>query len=169
MHIGSGVAKRRPSDVGKFRTAAIFWSIGTLLILASIPWNRALLPLVRSGRIAGLAHITGGGLIENIPRVLPENCHAVLSAGNWPMPRLFALLSEGGELEPAEMVRTFNCGIGMVVIVPGADADAVARELEGAGETVHRIGAVVGGPRGCTVEGPAGWGSDEDWTVTHHA
>ena len=144
-------------------------TLGETLLEPTRIYVRALLPDIRAGRIAGLAHITGGGLLENIPRVLPDHCHAMISTGNWPLPRLFALLVEGGDLPPAEMVRTFNCGIGMIAIVDMADADGVQAGLEQAGETVFRIGEIVRGPRGCTVEGAAGWGSDEDWTVTHHA
>ncbi|HEY0164153.1 MAG TPA: phosphoribosylformylglycinamidine cyclo-ligase [Sphingomicrobium sp.] len=144
-------------------------TLGETLLEPTRIYVRALLPSIKAGRISGLAHITGGGLIENIPRVLPENCHAMVSAANWRLPRLFALLGEGGSLSPAEMVRTFNCGIGMIAIVAPADADAVQAELEQAGETVCRIGEIVAGRRGCTVAGAAGWGSDEDWTVTHHA
>ena len=144
-------------------------TLGDTLLEPTRIYVRALLPQVRAGRIAGLAHITGGGLLENIPRVLPDRCHAMIDVTKWPLPRLFALLVEGGDLTPAEMARTFNCGIGMVAIVAQADADAVQRDLEDAGETVHRIGQVVAGPRGCTVAGAAGWGSDEDWTFTHHA
>ena len=143
-------------------------TLGETLLEPTRTYVRSLLPLLKAGRIAGLAHITGGGLIENIPRVLPENCHAIISADRWQLPRVFSLLVEGGDLPPAEMVRTFNCGIGMVAIVAEGDADAVQGDLEQAGEVVHRIGEVVSGPRGCTVEGSSGWGSDEDWTVTHH-
>jgi phosphoribosylformylglycinamidine cyclo-ligase len=144
-------------------------TLGETLLEPTRIYVRSLLPQIRAGRIAGLAHITGGGLIENIPRVLPPDCHAVVSAENWQLPRLFALLVEGSDLAPAEMVRTFNCGIGMIAIVAAADADAVQAGLEEAGETVFRIGEVVRGRRGCTVDGSIGWGSDEDWTVTHHA
>ena len=81
---------------------------------------KSLLPLVREGKIGALAHITGGGLLENIPRVLPEGAHAVVDADAWPLPRLMAFLQAGGAIEPGEMARTFNCGIGMVAIVaPG--------------------------------------------------
>jgi phosphoribosylformylglycinamidine cyclo-ligase len=148
-------------------------TLGETLLEPTRIYVRSLLPQFASGRIAGLAHITGGGLIENIPRVMPEDCHAIISAGNWRLPRLFGLLHEGGNLAPAEMVRTFNCGIGMVAIVAESDAHVVQTDLESAGETVHRIGEVVRGKRGCTVESSGdlagGWGSDVDWTVTHHA
>jgi phosphoribosylformylglycinamidine cyclo-ligase len=131
---------------------------------------RALLPLVQSGRIHGLAHITGGGLLENIPRVLPEGCHAVLDNDSWDLPPIFSALQQGGSVAPEEMTRTFNCGIGMAVIVGREDCEAVAEALQDAGETVRRIGRVEPGPRGCTVRGSAGrWGSAKDWTASHNA
>jgi phosphoribosylformylglycinamidine cyclo-ligase len=129
---------------------------------------RSLLPLVQSGRIHGLAHITGGGLLENIPRVLPELCHAFVDVSQWPLPGMFARLQDGGAILPEEMARTFNCGIGMAVIVPAEDAESVASELTMAGETVHRIGTIEAGDRGCTVRGPAGsWASADEWSATH--
>jgi phosphoribosylformylglycinamidine cyclo-ligase len=130
---------------------------------------RALLPLVRSGRIRALAHITGGGLLENIPRVLPDDSHANVDADRWPQPRLMAFLQASGNIEPEEMARTFNCGIGMAVIVAPDQAETVAGELTAAGETVFEIGRVVPGRRGCTVRGAAGtWSARAPWTATHH-
>ena len=145
-------------------------TFGETLLAPTRIYVRPLLPLIRSGRIHGLAHITGGGILENIPRVLPDNCHGVVDASKWPLPRIFALIQEGGDLTAPEMARTFNCGIGMTAIVAQRDAEAVKQALETAGETVHRIGHVESGKRGCTVRGPAGsWGSDEDWTSSHNA
>ncbi|MBX3595146.1 phosphoribosylformylglycinamidine cyclo-ligase [Sphingomonas sp.] len=129
----------------------------------------SLLPLLRDGRINGLAHITGGGLLENIPRVLPDGCHARVDADAWPQARLMAFLQAQGTIEPEEMARTFNCGIGMVAIVAAADADAVSQALGASGETVHRIGTIVEGARGCTVTGGAGtWSARAPWSATHH-
>ena len=145
-------------------------TLGDTLLEPTRIYVRALLPVVRSGHIHDLAHITGGGIVENVPRVLPDNCHAFIDARAWPLPQIFMLLQTGGDVEPSELARTFNCGIGMVAIVPSGDADTVVKALEAAGETVHRIGSIEAGPRGCTVHGPAGsWGSDENWTATHHA
>ena len=128
----------------------------------------SLLPLLRAGRIKGLAHITGGGLLENIPRVLPAGVHAMVDADSWPQPRLMAWLQAQGSIEPGEMARTFNDGVGMVAIVAAAEADEVAAALETAGETVFGIGAIEAGPRGCTVRGSAEtWSARESWTVTH--
>jgi phosphoribosylformylglycinamidine cyclo-ligase len=130
---------------------------------------KSLLPLVREGKIGALAHITGGGLLENIPRVLPQGCHAIVDADSWPLPRLFAFLQTGGAIEPAELARTFNCGIGMVAIVSEADVAEVTERLEAADETIFRIGHVEAGKTGCTVTGSAGtWSAREDWTATHH-
>ena len=128
----------------------------------------SLLPLLRERRIKGLAHITGGGLLENIPRVLPEGVHAVVDADAWEQSRLMAFLQAQGAIEPEEMARTFNCGIGMVVIVSADDAEAVTAALEAADETVFTIGRIKTGSRGCTVRGSAGtWSAREDWTATH--
>jgi len=131
---------------------------------------RSLLPLVQQGRIRGLAHITGGGLLENIPRVLPDNCHAIVDTDSWTLPDVFRDLQSGGRIAAPEMARTFNCGIGMAVVVNEAEVEAVGEALEGSGGTVSRIGRVEAGQRGCTVEGSAGrWGTNEGWSATHHA
>jgi phosphoribosylformylglycinamidine cyclo-ligase len=129
---------------------------------------KSLLPLVRAGRIAAMAHITGGGLLENIPRVLPDGLHAVVDADAWPQPRLMAFLQAQGNIEPEEMARTFNCGVGMAVIVRGEDAWFVTQALEEAGETVLTLGRVEAGAKGCTVSGSAGtWCARGDWSATH--
>ena len=129
---------------------------------------KSLLPLVRAGRIGALAHITGGGLLENIPRVLPEGSHAMVDVDAWPLPRLFAFLQAGGAIEPGELARTFNCGIGMVAIVAPGDARDVTEALTDAGETVHRIGRIISGEKGCTVHGSAEtWSARADWSATH--
>lgn len=138
-------------------------SLSSVLLEPTKIYVRSLLPLVQQGKIKGLAHITGGGLLENIPRVLPKERHAAVSLDQ-PFPALFQLLQQGGNIAAQEMARTFNCGIGMVVIVAASLADAVTTELEGAGETVHRIGRIESGQRGCTVTGPNG-----SWTATHNA
>lgn len=143
--------------------------LGGLLLTPTRIYVKSLLPLVREGLIGALAHITGGGLLENIPRVLTENCHAVVDADAWSLPRLFAFLQAGGAIEPAELARTFNCGIGMVAIVSATNADSVIAALETEGETVHRIGRIEAGNMGCTVRGSAGtWSAREDWSATHN-
>ena len=126
---------------------------------------KSLLPLVRDGKVRAMAHITGGGLLENVPRVLPEGLEAQIDADGWEQPRLMAFLQAQGNIEPREMARTFNCGIGMVVIVTPEDAKAVATALEVAGETVHRIGRIAAG-NGCSVRGSSGtWSARENWSA----
>jgi phosphoribosylformylglycinamidine cyclo-ligase len=145
-------------------------SLGDILLEPTRIYVRSLLPLVQEHRIKGLAHITGGGILENIPRVLPQDCHAVVDSARWELPEIFALLQAGGRIAPEEMARTFNCGVGMTVIVAGDSAASVAAALETSGESVLEIGRVEEGPRGCTVIGSAGsWSSSGDWSATHNA
>ena len=170
---GFSLVRRLIADNGwKLDRPAVFDQenlLGDLLLTPTRIYVQSLLPLVREGRIGALAHITGGGLLENIPRVLPAGCHAIVDADAWPLPRLFAFLQAGGAIEPAELARTFNCGIGMVAIVSASDADGVTAALQAAGETVHRIGRVEADEMGCTVRGSAEtWSAREPWSATHH-
>jgi phosphoribosylformylglycinamidine cyclo-ligase len=103
---------------------------------------KPLLALVRSGIVKGMAHITGGGLTENIPRVLPQGVTAELKRDSWEAPAIFAWLQKVGNVDDAEMARTFNCGIGMVVVVAEADADRAKSQLEALGERVYRVGEI---------------------------
>jgi phosphoribosylformylglycinamidine cyclo-ligase len=102
--------------------------------------------------IKALAHITGGGLLENIPRVLPEGTAAHLKKGSWPQTELFAWLQKTAGIDDFEMNRTFNNGIGMVVVIDAANADACAKCLSDAGETVYRIGVIAERGAGAPVE-----------------
>ena len=92
--------------------------------------------------IKGMAHITGGGLLENIPRVLPENTVADIDGKSWPRPKLFQWLQAEGNVDEKEMHRTFNCGIGLVLVVAAADAERAMAELQAQGETVYRLGQI---------------------------
>ena len=103
---------------------------------------KPILATLEKFEIKGMAHITGGGLTENIPRVLPENCVAQIDAQSWPLPKLFQWLQQAGNVERQEMYRTFNCGIGMAVIVPAEQADAAQAFLTEQGETVYRLGTI---------------------------
>jgi phosphoribosylformylglycinamidine cyclo-ligase len=103
---------------------------------------KPLLALMGSMEVKGLVHITGGGLVENIPRVLADNLTAVLDANSWTMPPLFQWLQQHGGVADAEMHRVFNCGIGMTVIVAKENADAAMAQLQAAGESVYRIGEI---------------------------
>ncbi len=95
------------------------------------------------GTVKGMAHITGGGITENVPRILRDELSARIDASSWTLPPLFQWLQEAGKVEMQEMYRVFNCGIGMVVVVADAQADAVQAHLEAAGETVYRVGRIV--------------------------
>ena len=171
---GFSLVRRLAADKGwKLDRPALF-DADTLLIDALMAPTRiyvkSLLPLIADGRIKGLAHITGGGLLENIPRVLPAGTHAMIDADGWAQSRLMAFLQAQGAIEPEEMARTFNCGIGMAVIVSSDEVEAVSTALVAAEETVLLIGEVAAGKRGCTVSGSAGtWSAKGDWSATHHA
>jgi phosphoribosylformylglycinamidine cyclo-ligase len=170
---GFSLVRRLAADKGwKMDRPALFDQERILIDALMAPtriYVRSLLPQLRKGAIRGLAHITGGGLLENVPRVLPTGTHARIDAASWPQPRLMAFLQAQGNIEPEEMARTFNCGIGMVAVVAPDVADSVAAELEAAGETVFRIGEIVAGERGCTVFGPEEtWSARSDWSATHN-
>ena len=104
---------------------------------------KPLLALMQSVTVKGMAHITGGGLVENLPRVLQDHLSAVLQRDAWVMPPLFTWLQQQGQVADAEMHRVFNCGIGMVVVLTAADAERATAQLRAAGETVSRIGVIA--------------------------
>ena len=161
-------------------------SLGSALLEPTRIYVRSVLPEVRSGRIKALAHITGGGLLENVPRVLPDGLKAniytsdMLDKVDPNVPRnvgalvkigtisdadnCFSWLQREGSIEAREMIRTFNCGIGMVVVVSQDDAKEVIASLEASGEKVDTIGRIVEGDRSCVIRGNKGdLGQDDDW------
>ena len=107
--------------------------------------------MLESGAIKGLAHITGGGLVENIPRVLPEGAAAEIKAGSWPVLPVFNLLSRIGNVPELEMYRTFNMGIGMVLISGAEESNVVREDLNQRGEAHYEIGRVVAGSRSVSI------------------
>ncbi|HSY07472.1 MAG TPA: phosphoribosylformylglycinamidine cyclo-ligase [Steroidobacteraceae bacterium] len=113
---------------------------------------KPLLQLMRAQPVRGLAHITGGGLTDNVPRVLPAGCEVRLERRRWPHDPLFDWLQRTGRIDRAEMYRTFNCGIGMVVILPAPSADAAIALLNAQGETAVLIGEVRHGSRGVVID-----------------
>jgi phosphoribosylformylglycinamidine cyclo-ligase len=176
---GYSLVRRLAQDKGwKLNRPALFDPDRLLidhLIEPTRIYVKSLLPLIRPkngrpGRVKALAHITGGGLLENIPRVLPQGLHATVDADLWEQPRLMAFLQAQGHIEPEEMARTFNCGVGMVLVVAPSEVDGVLRDLEAAGETAHMIGRIESGQRGCTVIGSAEtWAARQPWSATHSA
>ena len=171
---GYSLVRRLAADLGWRMNRPALFDADRLLIDCLIEPTRiyvkSLLPVVRSGRIHALAHITGGGLLENIPRVLPAGLHAQVNADSWEQPRLMAFLQAQGNIEPGEMARTFNCGVGMVLAVAPDEVADVTRDLEAAGETVFTVGRIEAGERGCTVSGSAeSWSARKAWSATHVA
>jgi len=116
--------------------------LGKVLLEPTRIYVKPLLALMQRLPVKGLAHITGGGIVENVPRVLSDSVQAVIESAAWPRPALFQWLQEQGGVAEEEMLRVFNCGIGMVVIVAAERAQEAQSALREAGETVYRIGAV---------------------------
>ncbi len=125
-------------------------SLGTALLVPTRIYVRACLAALKAGGLKALAHITGGGLPENLPRVLPPDCAAEIDLGAFPRPPVFAWLAEVGRLSQEELLKTFNCGVGMVAVVTEAQAEVLTETFRGEGEQAFVIGRMV--ERG---EGPA--------------
>ncbi|MGI6284815.1 phosphoribosylformylglycinamidine cyclo-ligase [Neomoorella humiferrea] len=119
--------------------------LGEELLKPTRIYVASLLPLIREGLIQGLAHITGGGLVENPPRILPEGLNMRLDRRAWEVPPIFNIIQKVGKVPEAEMYRTFNMGLGMLVVVDAGDADRVKGSLEAAGERVFVIGEITPG------------------------
>ena len=134
-------------------------TLGEALLTPTRIYVKPALAAVKAGAVRALAHITGGGLLENIPRVLPDGLSVALDAGTWSLPPVFRWLMRTGGLAPTEMARTFNCGIGMVAICPADKADTAIGILADAGEIVTRIGGVVpvGDGHRVALSGLDGW------------
>src|SRR3954468_22807058 len=127
---GFSLVRRLAADKGwKLDRPALFDQDRLLIEILLEPtriYVKSLLPVIRAGKIHALAHIAGGGLLENVPRVRPAGLHARIDAGAWPQPRLMAFLQAQGNIEPGEFARTFNCGIGMVLLVAGGNVKNIA-------------------------------------------
>ncbi|RMF08735.1 MAG: phosphoribosylformylglycinamidine cyclo-ligase [Alphaproteobacteria bacterium] len=168
---GYSLVRRLVSDAGlDYAGPAPFdrqTPLGQALLKPTRIYVKSLLPEIRAGRIKGLAHITGGGFVENVPRVLPDHLVAEIDATTWSLPPVFQWLMEAGNITPQEMARTFNCGIGMVAVVAAEDADGVAAALHAAGETVWTIGRLnshAGSKAETIVTGTAGtWNAAAPW------
>ena len=132
--------------------AALNSSVGAALLQPHISCLNALEGLLDSGIIKGLAHITGGGLTENIPRILPEGTSVIIARDTWPVLPIFNLLQEIGSVPEAEMYRTFNMGVGMVIIAAAQDAAAIQSHMHARGEACYEIGRVAEGNREVSLE-----------------
>ncbi|WP_319824113.1 phosphoribosylformylglycinamidine cyclo-ligase [Thalassovita sp.] len=124
------------------------WAEGTLgaaLLAPTRLYVKQALEAVRAGGVHALAHITGGGLTENLPRVLPDGMGATIDLDSWDLPPVFKWLAATGDMDEPELLKTFNCGIGMILVVEADRADVLADLLVDAGETVARLGTVGAG------------------------
>jgi len=127
-------------------------TLGEALLAPTRIYVRPILALLKAVPIHGIAHITGGGLPGNIPRILPGNCDCRIDATAWPRPEIFQWLQSEGSIDDTEMLRTFNCGIGLVIIVSSDTAAQAHEMLEASGETVYRLGEVQAGSRGIVFD-----------------
>ncbi len=127
-------------------------SLGAALLAPTRLYVKPALAAIGAGGVHALAHITGGGITENLPRVLPEGLGAEVDLSAWPLPPVFRWLAAAGEIAEAEILKTFNCGIGMIAVVAPSHAEMVARALATDGERVTALGRVVKG-KGVTYEG----------------
>jgi phosphoribosylformylglycinamidine cyclo-ligase len=135
-------------------------SLGAALLAPTKIYVKSCLAAIRAGGVKALAHITGGGLLENIPRVLPKDCACEIDAASWVQPPVFAWLRKTAGIDAQEMARTFNCGIGMILVVSPERVAAVRAILEGAGEQVSPIGTIrprSGDEPGCRVINTGRW------------
>ena len=133
-------------------------TLAEALLVPTRIYVKSLLALCRAARerpglVKAMAHITGGGLVENVPRVIPDELTVEVDATRWPLPPVFAWLARAGGIETGEMSRVFNCGIGMVLVAAAEDAEETTRRLQASGETVYRLGSVTprAGRAGCVV------------------
>ena len=117
-------------------------SLGDALLAPTQIYVSALKDILSAYNIHALAHITGGGLLENIPRVLPDNTRAVIDSSSWDMPAVFKWLQESGNVEQSEMYRTFNCGVGMVIVASSDEADTIIKTLNDKGTRAWRLGNI---------------------------
>lgn len=169
---GYSLIRRIVSDKGyDYSATAPFadCSLGEALLAPTKIYVKSTLAAIKAGYVKALSHITGGGFLENLPRVMPADTCAEIDSGAWALPDIFGWLQQEGNIETREMARTFNCGIGMVVVVDAENAPAAKAILEENGETVYEIGHIVkdcGKPK-CRVSGNAGtWGATTAWSAT---
>ncbi|CAH0000189.1 unnamed protein product [Clonostachys byssicola] len=159
---GFSLVRRIVQAAGLSYTSEAPWdpstTVGASLLTPTRIYVRSLLEII--GQVKGLAHITGGGLVENVPRTLPASLAAEIDFGTWEIPPVFKWLKTAGNVAPSEMVRTFNSGIGMIIVVDAGSAAAVTGSLAASGEKVFQVGRLVrreAGAEGCVVKGLESW------------
>jgi phosphoribosylformylglycinamidine cyclo-ligase len=149
---GYALARRVLFDVAGLSPAdmppALGTTVGEALLAMHRSYLRPVTPLLEAGLVKGMAHITGGGITENLPRVLPEECEAVVNPDLWTTPPIFSLIGTLGSISGPEMFRAFNMGIGLIVVCDRSQAERAVQLLSAAGERGRVIGAVERGVRG---------------------
>jgi phosphoribosylformylglycinamidine cyclo-ligase len=128
-------------------------TLGEALLTPTRIYVKPVLELLKKFQINGMSHITGGGFIENIPRMLPEHCDAEVDVGSWPIPPLFQLLQEKGKISHEDMFSTFNMGIGLVLAIKNEHAIEAIHFLETIGEKAYLIGRIGRGSKGIHLGG----------------
>ena len=128
-------------------------SLGDALLRSHRPYARPVLALRERIEIRGIAHVTGGGIPGNLVRILPEGCRARIHRGRWPVSPLFTLIQRRGKVTGEEMFRTFNMGLGLLLVVPGREADSAVAQLERSGERAWVVGDILVGSRGIEIRG----------------
>ncbi len=146
---GYSLVRRIVSDAGHTYDApspfAIDRTLGESLLVPTKLYVKSALAAIHTGSVKALAHITGGGITENLPRVLPDNVDADIDLATWALPPVFSWLAKTAGISEREMLRTFNCGIGLIAVVAAGEADSVTAAFRAAGETVCTIGRLVAG------------------------
>ncbi|KKM10448.1 phosphoribosylaminoimidazole synthetase [Clostridiales bacterium PH28_bin88] len=153
---GYSLARKVLLEAAGFRLAeevpGLGRTLGEEMLAPTRIYVKTVLPLLERFDIRGMAHITGGGLLENLPRVFPQGTAARIRRGSWPVPAVFNLIQQHGAVGDGEMYRTFNMGIGFVLVVPAGEAESVHRELVSSGERAYHIGEIVSGDREVILE-----------------
>lgn len=152
---GYSLARKLFFEVARYDTDThldeLDMTVGEALLQPHVSYLKPLDGLLDSGIIKGLAHITGGGLTDNIPRILPEGSAVQIDNGSWPVLPVFKLMQELGNVSEAEMYRTFNMGVGMVVVTSAQDVETVKSHLQQDNAAVYEIGRVTDGQRGVSI------------------
>ena len=153
---GYSLARKLFFEVAGYAPSAelpeLHMTVGDALLQKHISYLRPIEPLLDTGKIKGLAHITGGGLTDNVPRILPEGTAVKIRKGSWPVLPIYEVMREIGDVSEPEMYRTFNMGVGMVIVCSPGDGDTIKEQLEARGERCYAIGEVVEGNREVRIE-----------------
>ncbi|WP_132548848.1 phosphoribosylformylglycinamidine cyclo-ligase [Pectinatus cerevisiiphilus] len=127
--------------------------LATELLKPTKLYPKSCLPLIANFDLHAMVHVTGGGFYDNIPRILPEKCGALIDASAWQMPAIFSLLQKWGNVAWTEMYRTFNMGIGMIIVAAAKDVEKIQKQLTAQNESSYVIGTIVSGDRNVTIKG----------------